>query len=344
MPQHVIVYQYTALVLPAFGAAAVLGMARVARAAGAARRLVPVVALAAGVASQMMFGPLANLGMATSVHRPQRIVPDSEDRALRPVRERLLRRVPARGAVVAGFEFLPRLAGRDSVHAIHHLLSGHYTYSSKPFPVPRGVVAVLADVRSKQLLRHVNDGTADRWRRLEESNALGPAEAREDLVLDLASTPDTAELVTIGVPVAVNPRATKYGSRLALLGANPAPARARAGDVLDFGALWTRIGSGSELLLEECALVDDSGRMAVYRLRYIGYTRAPVESWPLGVVVRERYRLALPRELPPGRYVLALRVLAAGPILEVLPTEDETSRKASMFTRLLRVDVEAPER
>ncbi len=344
MPQHTIVYQYTSLVTPFLVAAAVLGAARVAGHRAARARAVMLAALGAGLVAQVMFGPLVGVGALQGVSRPQSIVPDDGDRALQPVRERMVARIPRHGGVVAGFEFLPRLADRDDVHSIHHLLGGHFTYSQKAYPVPGGIVAVLADVGSSALLRYMEPGTAARWRELESRNDLHPVDAADDLVLDLAGARDTVELVTSGVATTPAAHRVTYAGRLALVGAVGPAGEVAAGDTASFALDWARVAPIERLLVAQIVVVDTVGRVVVDRYRYLGYTRYPADRWPAGEVVRERYRMTLPEALPPGRYALGVRVWDRGPPQRLMTADDPQARRDAMFTTFGRIVVRAPAR
>ncbi len=345
IPQHTIVFQYTALVIPFAIAATVLGAARLARGRPAAARTAMLVAVGTALVAQALFGPLIGIGVLQGVARPEAIVPDAEARALRPVRERLLAQVPRDGAVVAGFEFLPRLAGRPgAVHSLHHVLSGHYTFSRRPFATPRGVVAVIADTRLRTLVREIDTGSAARWRELLTANDLHPVEAVDDLVLDRTGARDTVELVTPLAGHAPAGRGSRYGAGLTLWGADALPGRVLAGQPLDFALDWGRTGAAPPLALEELVLVDAQGRVQLQRTRFIGYTRAPVGEWPDDVRMRERYRLTVPRKLAPGPYTLAVRVWDRGPPMRLLAVDDPVAGREGMFTTVGRFEVAAAAR
>jgi hypothetical protein len=93
-------------------------------------------ALASALVSQGMFGALVGTRALQAARPLQRAWPNAEDRALAAQARRLLERVPAQGAVVAGPGLLAPLATRPVVHALHHVVTGVYTFSRQPMPIP----------------------------------------------------------------------------------------------------------------------------------------------------------------------------------------------------------------
>ena len=99
-------------------------------------------------------------------------------------------RLPARGAIVASFEFLARLASRADLHSFHHVYLGHYMLSDKPYPVPGGIGALLSTFGDQY-----DVGAAARLRQLITGNDLHAVDAAGDLVLYLRSRSDTLDLL-----------------------------------------------------------------------------------------------------------------------------------------------------
>lgn len=306
-PQHAILNQYTALVLPFAAAATVLGVARIVR--GRERRLVPPVialVLIAAAAGQALYGPFRAEPRLWS----QRVVPGPRDRALHEARERMWARVPGAGGVVAGSEFLARLATRDSVHAANHVLSGAHTFSMRAYEVPSGVTAALIDVGRPRGFMLVNAGTAARIRELLAKNGLVPADAAGDLVLFLAAPAETLTLVSKDAPPDTASR-VGFLEGFELLAAHVARPRIASGAPLAFSTWWRRSGAPSRLPLTQLVVMNAAGDVVDERVRYLGYAIAPPQTWPAGTPMREDHLLMLPA-LPPGAYTLGMRVWLQG--------------------------------
>src|SRR5262249_50862930 len=129
--QHTIVFHYATLIVPFVIAASVQGLARVAARLGVGNGknvsrgvALGLAVVAVAIATNVMFGPVGGRQILQRAPRNESIWPPEYDRTLTPFREQMLKRVPRDGGVVAGFEFLPRLARRAEVHSIHHVLSG----------------------------------------------------------------------------------------------------------------------------------------------------------------------------------------------------------------------------
>ena len=55
----------------------------------------------------------------------------------------MLDRIPADASVISTFEFLPKLSARSRLYSLHHVYTGHYTLSDRPYPTPGNIDWVL---------------------------------------------------------------------------------------------------------------------------------------------------------------------------------------------------------
>jgi uncharacterized membrane protein len=326
MPQHTIVYQYGALVAPFYVAAAVVGLARLVRlgtrmppGAALSERLARdasaratgirllLTAVLAALLANAMFGPLTGRGLLQARRPIQALRPGPGQVEAARAAERLLARLPREGAVVASFGVLPRVATRREVHALHHVVSGRYTYSSTPYPTPAGIEAVIGDLAHRRLLAYVDPGTAGRMRALLEQNQLRPVAAWGDLVLFARGARTALPLVEGVAPPPGVPRSVAHGA-LEYLGGEVAPGPVSAGGVVEARTTWRRAGSLMGPTIVQWVVLDPAGRTVGERARFLGYLHAPPRDWAEGVAVRESYRLPVPDAMEPGDYRLALRV------------------------------------
>ncbi len=311
--QHTIFYHYTALVIPFFVAAAVMGLARLERLTAPRRvgGVVVTLAILAALASSVAFGPFARA--RAYGESPQPVWPDAAERALVPHRDRLLARLPARGGIVASFEFLARLARRDSLHSLHHVLCGHYTISREPYPTPGGVSGLIAGVDPERTLASVDLGTGQRLRDLIALNGLSTAAAPGPLVLYLAGqsrAADSVETWSAGRFAISNARRREYDHELTFLGSDLGPARAAPGGMLPVRTYWERSAPADRVFMMVFVLLDQRVTPVFHESAFIGSLVNPVHLWPAGTMVRATDRLILPERLEPGRYTLALGVAA----------------------------------
>jgi len=359
--QHGILFQYTALVTPVMLAAAVGGMGRlvrlVARAPTAAAAMArPAgrstgvftagLALGASLFCNLLFGAILHQGWIPFPAATETFWPNHFDRTKRVYRDRMVARVPRDGGVVAAFEFLARLASRRDVHSIHHIYTGRYTFSTQPYPIPDGIVTLLADVGDQRLVNYVVHDTPDRLRALADLNHLHPADAAGDLVLFLREPADTVELVRAGVPPAPVAHRVVYDQALALTGfAMPETTVAREGR-LPVQTYWRRIAPVQRQYLIQLVVKDASGSVVFALGRYLGYLLYPVATWPADTTVRETYRMVVPTTLPPGAYTLGMRLAWAVPGRTVLAAPDDPAlAQQNLIVDLGRFTVvDAPQR
>jgi len=310
--QHSIAFQYTALVTPFVAAGAVLGWQNLMRWTRGRAAWMPWVALALAIVAQWTFGPWERgawgRGSWQALPSYERMWPTDEDRSLAPRRERLLAGVPRDGGVVAGFELLPRLANRAQVHSFHHVVSGHYTFSDRPYPLPADLSALIADIAGPDIMTYADMGTAARLRALIAGNGLHPVAAAGDLVLFTRAARDTIALCTVMPPPSTAAKPILYDGALQYLGADSLAASASAGGTLEVRTWWRRTAPLERLHAVQLALFDERGRARLVRMRALGGVLDPPRAWRQGDVVRETARVLLPTDLEPGVYRLFFRL------------------------------------
>ena len=64
-------------------------------------------------------------------------------------KEELIKKIPVSAAVVATFEFLPRLANRSKLYSLHHPYLGFYTLSNKKYKLPADAEYALVDFNDR---------------------------------------------------------------------------------------------------------------------------------------------------------------------------------------------------
>jgi len=296
--QHTIVFQYAALALPFVVTSAVIGARFLVTRLPA--RAVATGLVALGVVAQLLWGPLLDARPWQQATRNEPILPDSFERTMRPWRDAMLARVPKSGAVIAGFEFLPALATRDSVHSLHHVLSGHYTYSDRPYPPPENVSAILGDFSSQ--IPNLDFGSGARLRAVMAERRLVAAAAAGGTLLLLSGARDSLELWKVGATWTRDSLELVADDQLELFGAERRDSIVPAGGVLTIASTWQSIAPPNRRYLAQAWLTRD-GRIVFYgRARALGYGIFPPSDWPQGTLVRETYHLLIPDDLTPGTY------------------------------------------
>jgi hypothetical protein len=310
--QHTIVFQYTALALPFIVTSAVLGLRRVcawyervdpgARAAWAG-----ALVLALALTTQVMFGAIAGRKVWQVRAASEAIWPDAFERSVRPYRDRMLARIPRDGAVIAAFDFLSHLATRRDVHSMHHILAGTYTYSSRPYPVPEKVSAIVGDLCG--MIPHFRFDSGRRVRDIIARSNLKPADAAGGIVLMLPGATDPVELWRVGVQWTDPTLDLIADDQLRLLGARSLDSVVVAGNVARIEACWQRVAVPNRNYLSQAWLIEH-GRVGAYgRARPLAYGMFPATDWPADSLVSEYYHLLIPDDLAPGYYTPLFRLV-----------------------------------
>lgn len=313
--QHTIVYQYAALLIPAFVVAAVRGYARLARATVPRPPLVhalPAGALVCAIASQLLFGPLFGRGVWQHLKSFEATWPTPGQRQRAMALDELVRHVPSQGGVVAGFELLSRFVRREDLHSMHHVLLGRYTFSNRAYPVPRGIVALIGDTSDRTLLGALNATSGQRMRELCAVNDLHPAMAMGEAVLWTRGARDTVELQSPGAPAIARDPPVILDGALALIGWDPLPESVRAGGTLTLRLGWKRVAPVRRLFPIRLELIDARGASVATQLHALGYSVWPAHEWPAESPRVETVRVVLPVDLAGGADTLALAVQAQG--------------------------------
>ncbi len=357
--QHTIFYQYTASVTPFVVAAAVLGLRNLlhrrprppARSPGGrtvVRRgpawlpaALALAALAASLLANWQFGPLLGHGRWQLVGAEEGVVPTGRDRALTRHRDALMALLGRRDSVVAGFEFLTRLASRPNTRSFHNIVGGTHTFSTRPYPVPHDVSALIADVSHVRLRPYGNADTGARLAELIERNRLGLVAAAGDLLLFLRDGPDTVSLWRAGERPVARPQRVVFDRRLAFLGSGYPDSTVVPGGLLPVLTSWRKVAPTDSLYVLQFTAYDAAERAAFSTMRYLGYMLHPPGGWPDTTMVTETWRMVVPDDARPGTYMLGMRVGRRDRLDQVLSeTDDPTVRAQSMVVELGRFTVE----
>jgi hypothetical protein len=243
------------------------------------------------------------------VVRNEQVWPDSLERTMRRYRDRMMARVPRDGEVVAGFEFLSHLATHPGLHSMHHVLSGVYTYSDQPYPLPKDVRAVLGDMSGQ--IPYMDFHSGERLRAIAAEHDLRPADAVGGTILMVPEATDSVEFYRIGEPYE-HPRLDLLADgQLLFLGAVRLDSLVAPGQVLRIASYWKRVGPANRCYLSQAWLLGRGSRGSVYgRARMLCYGLLLVPEWPVDSIVRETYHLLIPDDIPPGNYRPVFRLIA----------------------------------
>ncbi len=325
--QHTIHYQYTALTLPFVALAAVDGIAALARRRVALAQGFAAALLAAAAAAQCAFGPFAPAPLWRAHEPSERNWPDGHERALAHWRDTFQDRLPDGGAVVADFPSLASLATRDSLHSLHHVAAGRYTYSSREYPAPEHVVAMLCDLGALTALGEIDERGLARLRWFVAGRGLRVTDSAGDLLLLEPGDADTLAWLEPATDAA--PRIARFDGTLDLLEAHLLATEAPAGGVLPLATSWRRVGPLAGAPLVQWSVTGADGVTRDEEPRRLGYGLSDVSSWPANHAFEERYRWVVPVDLAPGTYTLHLTVWRHGSLADTPAVADDDGVRAA---------------
>ncbi len=309
--QHSIYYQYTALTLPFVMLAGVDGLAQLRAWQPRAAATGAGFALLLAVLAQTQFGALGELAHAGGEPglgglAPEATWADPRSRALAGDRARMLAALPARGDVAASFVFLSHLAARDSVHALHHITGGTYTFSRKSYTMPSDLRGLVCDYSWDDQLAFASTDARRRLARCIAVNALQPAALGSEMITYTRGARDTVELLhavdaTRGIgSVAVDPA-------LVFLGGTPAALFVAQGRALELRLRWQRVTPSDTSYCAELALREAGGDDVLEQPHLVGHAPSPPALWKQDQGYEESVRLMVPDNVKPGAYDLLVR-------------------------------------
>ena len=171
-------------------------------------------------------------------------------------------------------------------------MSGKYTFSTRDYPTPRAIFAVLGDF-SGRMIAYPDLDTETRVNELIDHNELAVADVAGDLLLFLRNPASAIDLVSVAdeSDSSAASRGIEFDRRVSFLGAEVAPA-VEQGLGLPFTTRWSWRAPTDRLYLVQWLVLDASGKPVRSQMRYLGYllTRTPT---------RENYLLPIPESLSP---------------------------------------------
>ncbi len=282
-----IYFHYTAELIPFIFYSCVFGLGRLLERWNRDMLRGPLIGflLVVAVIFSLTLGP--HTGMMTSLFGKMRKTP--RDR----IKEELLLEIPPRAGVVATFEFLPHLANRSELYSFHHVYSGLYTLSQKPYVLPETTRFAIIDFKDVRTFKGFHKKGRDKnLKKFFDSGQWGIEDLRDGIVLLKKGGPDRYRLYDIlSVPpvpqYAVN-RKTKEG--LVLLGFDTDGQRPGFLHLTFYWTVEQPVDREIELFFD---VMDDTGRRLHRYLRPSCYLIYPVRAWQPGEVVREEHYLPL---------------------------------------------------
>ena len=284
--QHLLLFHYSALLIPFLFFAALQGLRRLLRLPvfSTNRRSIQLLLIGLALLTAAGFGPL---GLFGELRRElQWDIMDTK-------REQLSRKVPPGASVVATFEFLSHLSSRRHLYSSHRLYKGLYDLFGRDDTFPTEIDLLLIDFNDPLTLAFM-EGTEDADRKL--SRFLEGWKIREvfgDLVcFERGGGPSLIQPVAdFSTPQNIH---VQIDDTFALLGLTGFSGAGKEGGIFPLTFSWECLEPTSKqygILFEFL----DSKKRSVSRIYHsIGYRMVPTFRWKKGERFEESYSLVLP--------------------------------------------------
>ncbi len=213
-------------------------------------------------------------------------------------RDKLVSDIPKDAAVVATFEFLPHLSNRKFLYSFHHIFSGYYTLSDKPYALGENARYALIDFNDP--LTFGSFTTSNSHERLQDFLFKGKWQAVDflDSIVYFRRSPEQGEAICgrfddTSVKIA-NLSAIKIEDTLELLGY---AVNSDSAGILDLKLYWKALKSTRRDLGIIIDFTDQNGGLLMRRVRPVCYRIFPTYSWKENDSFWERIRIKIPDHL-----------------------------------------------
>jgi uncharacterized membrane protein len=214
-----------------------------------------------------------------------------------------VRQIPANKHVAATFEFLSYLADTPDLHSIHHISSGYYTLSTKPYPTPDNLDFILIDTNDRLTFSPSGFYHPEIYIKLQALLKAGQWELAEqsETLIALRRTPQPDDSLPLARTVAVIPasastRVTQEGDtgvRLRAFNANP-----EADGVFSTLTLFWETATTPPADADMLLTIEARGEMRYEAILSPGSRFWPPQSWPPQAIVADRHRIPIEANAP----------------------------------------------
>ena len=212
-------------------------------------------------------------------------------------KELLLKNIPKDAAVVATFEFLPRLSHRKELYSFHHLYIGFHTLSNQPYNLPDTVKYALLDFNDTLTFRGFY--RSDRYeniRRFLTNSNWGVSDVKDTIVLfqkDIKNRYLLYDLL-LTEPQPTNKVSLIIDKDIELLGYDLKKEKDNSLHITFYWHSLNKIQKDFNVFFD---FIDDKGKFIYRILRPICYRIYPTQAWQPGQFIREERYFILPSDL-----------------------------------------------
>jgi uncharacterized membrane protein len=229
------------------------------------------------------------------------------------LKDRLIKMIPPEAPVVASLRFLPKLSSLTGrLYSFHRAISGTYLLSESKFVLPADVEYALIDFddmaafseyawagkKGENVLRFFSD---NKWQ---------PVKAADNTVFFKRNYKGDFSLFEAAVPDSGKNKANViFDDTLELLSYSVKDASVAGGETIDLTFFWeVRRKTGRDYWLY-IAFFDPAGKNSYQAVHPLCYKIYPTQLWQTNEIVREEYRVSVPRSLQKGFYRLCAGIL-----------------------------------
>ena len=240
-------------------------------------------------------------------------------------KDALVRLIPKDAAVIASFQFLPRLANRHELYSIHLVSKGFRMYTSIKYEPPKNLEYALIDFNEPLMTNSFFPPEAPaNIRAFLEGGDWCVLKAADDTVLfkkDYPKGPKLFEIVQN--PQIQNVVNANINGQILFLGYDIVGEGEGKDRILHLVYYWKRIAEINDPLGLFLQFLDSFDQVRFVNVHTFGYRVYMPQTWPKDQVVREHHYIVIPSVVEKGTYRLmaGLFILQNGMILPVTDSE-----------------------
>jgi len=261
---------------------------------GAIRRFFILFILVTGVVSSVCLGPQSRL-----IKYSRDFKKDISDY----IKQNFVNKIPEEAGVVSTFEFLPKLSNRDYLYSFHHVVSGFYTLSNKPYVLPENAEYALLDFNDSLTFdSYYISGSDGNLRKFISKGKWGAVDMTGSIVLLRKNYPGNYRLYRVfdKMPAITHEGLVKIDDNLEFLGYDAVFDSSPVRKQIKLTFFW-RVPE--QLKKDYGSFVDilDSDGDLKYRFKKpICYRIYPTYAWQKEEIVSEDYVILMPEDIKDG--------------------------------------------
>lgn len=289
--ESVIIYHYQAEFIPFVFVSAIYGI----------RRLLKFKIRILNLLAALSIGLFPIIGISLSGLFPlikYNVCPAKSLKPLIHAEHKVLKTVPKDATVATTFEYLAPLSDHLNLHSIHHIASGHYTLSAKPYPIPTDLSFIIIDTNDRLTFSPTGFYTPFAYQNLQAMLKTGnwqlAAEEESMLALQRSEVADSrlplAQTV-VNIPNSASTNVTQTGvATFNLKAFELIPEKDSKFSIIN---LFWKTGS-TPSTDADMLLVVDSPKMEPYGVILSPGSRFwPPQSWATNAFIRDRHRIPI---------------------------------------------------